>query len=242
MSVFARVGPLSVLVGALLLGGCQMSGLAGLDAAFAPRDFARRTEVQPASAAPVRQPIRAGAPKVYLIRGLAQTVSEGVDHLSVKLNALGYRTSVHAFGDWPAIVEQIAADQSASGGRQKAVIIGHSLGANSTIEAVNALAARGASAQLAVTFDPTRDLTVAGGAQHFVNFYQSNNGWGRRVQAAPGLEDLVDNVDLKAMEQLTHFTIDRDAQLHQRIITSIRQSVGAGDPALARNSRNRATR
>ncbi|QCI63553.1 hypothetical protein [Phreatobacter stygius] len=236
MGLFLRIGSLPVLLIGLALGGCQMSSLAGLDAAFAPRDFARRSEP------PARQPAQSSAPRIYLIRGLAQTVSEGVDHLAVKLNRLGYRASVHAFGDWRQIVEQIAADQSASGGRQKAVLVGHSLGANSTIEAANALAARGASAQLAVTFDPTQDLTVTGGAPHFINFYQSNNGWGRRVQAAPGLEDLVENVDLAAMAHLTHFTLDRDAQVHQRVISWIRRSVGEGDRNLARANRVRPER
>ncbi|MFX6027737.1 hypothetical protein ABTE84_20525, partial [Acinetobacter baumannii] len=78
MSLFARVGSLALLAVGLVLGGCQMSGLAGLDAAFAPRDFARRSEGLPARAAPARQPIQSSAPKIYLIRGLAQTVSEGV--------------------------------------------------------------------------------------------------------------------------------------------------------------------
>ena len=207
------------------LGGCQMASVSGADQApvSRARDFTLRTDATSAS----RTPAVAERTHVYLLRGLAQTVSEGVDHLSVKLTSLGYGTSVHAYDESSRIIEMIAAEARTSGGRSHAIVIGHSLGANSVVAVVNGLAARGLSADLAVTFDPTVDLVVAGGTRRFVNFYQSDNGWGRSINAGPGQAGRVENIDLKAMEHLTHFTIDRDAQVHDRVIVAIRDSVPA---------------
>ena len=230
MSIVSRIGRLPLLVGGLALGGCQMSGLAGLDAAFGTRDVVRRAE-------PQRQQMQALTPKIYLIRGIARPVSAGVDQLAAKLNERGYRTSIHTFDDWRAIVEEIAADQRASRGRQKAIVIGHSLGANATLSVVNALASRGLQVPLAVTFDPTVPLALTGGAGRLVNFYQSNNGWGRPIAAATGQERRLENIDLRAADNLTHFTIDQDDQIHQRIFAWIRQSAGPGNVRLAQTPR-----
>lgn len=217
-----------VLAGGLALGGCQAVEMSG------PAASATRQPV--ASAAPLpAEPGDRGVPRVYLIRGLAQTVSEGVDHLAARLRARGYRASVHAYGDWPAIAARIEADRSASGGRSRAVVVGHSLGANSTVHAVNALAARGVVVDLAVTFDPTTDLQVRGGVRRFINLYQSDNGWGRRVAAADGASGRVENVDLKGMAHLTHFTIDRDSMVHDRVMQAVRSSVG--EPPGSRRAR-----
>jgi hypothetical protein len=213
----------------LVLGGCQTAGVIGADRqqVSPARDFTLRTD-----AADVGRGRRAPSTEgthVYLMRGLAQTVSEGVDHLSVKLNALGYNTSVHPYDDHVRIIEMITAETRASGGRSHAIVIGHSLGANSVVAVVNGLATRGLSADLAVTFDPTVDIAVTGGTKRFVNFYQSDNGWGRRVAAAPGQSAPVENIDLKAMEHLTHFTIDRDPQVHERVILAIRDSMPSAE-------------
>lgn len=223
----SRIGLLPLLVGGLALGGCQ---LVGPDGPFALRDPVRRAE-------PQRQQMQALTPKVYLIRGIARPVSAGVDQLAAKLDRLGYRTSIHTFDDWRTVVEQIAADQQASRRRQKAIIIGHSLGANATLSVVNALAARGLEVPLAVTFDPTVPLVLTGGAGRLVNFYQSNNGWGRPIAAAAGQERRIENIDLRAAENLSHFTIDQDDAIHQRIAAWIRQSAGPGNVRLAQSPR-----
>ncbi len=191
-----------------------------------------------AAATPLEtDPVALSRPRVFLMRGLAQTVSEGVDHLSAKLIRAGYRASVHAYGDWPAIANQIVAERQAPGAFPGAVVIGHSLGANSVVALVNALAQRNIQVDLAVTFDPTVDLVVQGGVRRFLNFYQSDNGWGRAVGAGPRANP-VDNIDLKAMEHLTHFTIDRDAAVHERVMDAIRK-IPSRAPALLAPSAER---
>ena len=163
------------------------------------------------------------------MRGLARTVSEGVDHLSAKLTARGYRASVHGYDDWQQIANAILSDKRRSGGASRAVVVGHSLGANSVVALVNALAERNVEVDLAVTFDPTVDLQVNGGVRRFINFYQSDNGWGRVIRTTAAMQGRVENTDLRSMVHLTHFTIDRDAQVHQQVMTAIEQ-LSSRDP------------
>ncbi len=212
----ARLG---VVVVATMLAGCQAIEMIGPSSAV--------SRSLPAHASP-RQMVDATLPRVYLMRGLAQTVSEGVDHLSAKLRARGYAASVHAYGDWPQIANAILADQRRSGGTSRAVVVGHSLGANSVVALVNALAERNTEIDLAVTFDPTVDLQVVGGVRRFINFYQSDNGWGRMVRTSAAMAERVENSDLRAMVHLTHFNIDRDAQVHDQVIAAIAAIPPAG--------------
>lgn len=218
MRAYSLARPGVVLL-ATLVAGCQAIEMMGVSGAV-PRSL-------PANSAP-RQMVDTTLPRVYLMRGLAQTVSEGVDHLSAKLSARGYSASVHAYGDWPQIANAILADQRRSGGTSRAVVIGHSLGANSVVALVNALAARQTEIDLAVTFDPTVDLQLNGGVRRFINFYQSDNGWGRVVKASAAMADRIENSDLRSMTHLTHFTIDRDAQVHDRVMAAIGEIPPAG--------------
>lgn len=221
--------PASLIMGlmAVLLAGCQTVEMIGASGT-APRSL----PVQVASEGP-RDGIDLTLPRVYLMRGLARTVSEGVDHLSAKLTARGYRASVHGYDDWQQIANAILSDKRRTGGASRAVVIGHSLGANSVVALVNALAERNAEVELAVTFDPTVDLQVNGGVRRFINFYQSDNGWGRGVRVAPPMQGRVENTDLRSMVHLTHFTIDRDAQVHQQVMTAIEQ-IAPRDPVQRR--------
>lgn len=215
MVVLRRFG--GALVVLAVLTGCQTVEMAAPHAGAPQGQAPAAVAATPLDADPVAQ----ARPRVYLMRGLAQTVSEGVDHLSAKLTRAGYRNSVHAYGDWPAIANAIMAER-AGGGSAGAVVVGHSLGANSVVSLVNALAQRNVDIELAVTFDPTVDLVVEGGVRRFLNFYQSDNGWGRAIGVGARANP-VDNIDLKAMDHLTHFTLDRDASVHERVMEAIRQ-------------------
>lgn len=216
MGVLHRFG--GALVVLAVLAGCQAVEMA------APHGGGPRGQAPAMVAATAldADPVAQSRPRVFLMRGLAQTVSEGVDHLSAKLTRAGYRNSVHGYGDWPAIANAIMAERRAGGGSAGAVVVGHSLGANSVVALVNALAQSNVEIDLAVTFDPTVDLVVEGGVRRFLNFYQSDNGWGRAVGAGPRANP-VENIDLKAMEHLTHFTLDRDASVHERVMAAIRR-------------------
>lgn len=47
------------------------------------------------------------------------------------------------------------------------------------------------------------------------------------------MQGRVENTDLRSMVHLTHFTIDRDAQVHQQVMTAIEQ-IAPRDPVQRR--------
>lgn len=223
MSLSKRLGLVALALSGLILAGCQTTAGTGGDGGPVVQMARGDGEVQTAAR---RGGVQQMAPRIYLMRGLANVFSQGMDHLGDKLKARGYNATVHEYGAWPSIAAEILAAQRATGGRFQAVVVGHSLGANALAELTNAVGQNGGSLALAVAFDPTVPQQVTGGARRYVNLYQSNNGWGTVVAAAPGFRGRLENIDLGGRANLTHFNIDKDAALHAQVIAWVGQAVG----------------
>ena len=124
--------------------------------------------------------------KVYLLRGLLNIFSLGMDALSDKLNAMGITSEVFNHDSWPQVASRIIDDHKA--GKQGAVVlIGHSLGADVLFNLTERLERENIPVRLVVPFDPTSSYEVTKNVDHLLNFYQLN-GFGRRVGAPKGLQ------------------------------------------------------
>jgi alpha-beta hydrolase superfamily lysophospholipase len=163
---------------------------------------------------------------VYLLRGLANVFSLGMDDLTAKLNARGIKATVHPYTDWQTLA-RYAVEQSAQGGKQMApvIIIGHSLGADAAVYMANRVTELGAPVPLVVTFDPVTPTTASPKIGKVVNYYQAG-GSGKPVSGPR-----VSNIDLTNSGTLTHLNIDKSANLHQQVIAMI---VNTPRPAVAR--------
>ncbi|MBB3770686.1 hypothetical protein FHS55_001281 [Angulomicrobium tetraedrale] len=169
--------------------------------------------------AQARTPNAGKAPevRVYLLRGLANIFSFGMDDLATKLKARGIKASVHPYTDWQTL--STMAIEDATKGKRRAtpvIIIGHSLGADAAIYMGNKVAGAGVPVPLVVTFDPVSNVTSDGRITRVLNYYQTG-GAGKRV-AGPRVE----NVDL-AGKGLTHFNMEKASDLHQHVIALIEQ-------------------
>jgi hypothetical protein len=156
---------------------------------------------------------------VYLLRGWMNVFSTGMDDLSVKLNRLGIRATVHGHMEELSLAEAIAS-RYRSGLREDVVIIGHSLGANAAVQMAARLGDHNIPVALVITYDPTVVLSVSGNVVRLVNFYQSNNGFGALVAPGPDFHGILNNIDL-ADANLDHVSIDKSNQLHLRSIEYI---------------------
>src|SRR5580700_10317424 len=157
--------------------------------------------------------------RVDLFRGLGDIFSRGMDTLTDKLNRQGYSARVYSTNGWQAVAQRIAADYGR--GRQDIVVlIGHSLGANATIQLANALDRSNIPVDLIVNFDGTEPQRVPKNVEHLVNFYQ-NNGFGKRLSPGPGFTGELNNIDLTADANLSHTTIDKSPRLHAQVIAKI---------------------
>lgn len=166
---------------------------------------------------------------VYLLRGLANVFSLGMDDLAAKMNARGIPATVHEYGQWQQLADAAAAESRATG-NAPIVIVGHSLGADAAIEMAERLTALGVPPKLVVTFDPVGVTQVGPSLGYFVNYYQSNNGYGKRLTAARGFRGNIVNRNLDAIGSIDHFNIEKSPRLHEEVITQVRSITNKPKP------------
>jgi hypothetical protein len=179
------------------------------------------------SAAVTAAPSETGRPYVYLLRGLLNVFSLGMDDLAAKLQRRGIAANVYEYGQWESLCQDAAARWHSS--RTQIVVVGHSLGGDAVIYMANRLGQMGIPVALVVAFDPVHPVPLTGGTTaRFVNLYQSNNGWGAAVPRGAGFHGELSNVDLRTRGDISHTSIDKSARLHEIVISRV---LGLGRPA-----------
>jgi alpha-beta hydrolase superfamily lysophospholipase len=180
--------------------------------AFAERGHASET-LQLAQA-----PERTG--HVYLLRGLMNVFSLGMDSLGQKLRAQGVPASVHHHSAWSRLAGTIK-DRHGDARRHPVIIVGHSLGADAAVRLAERLAETQVPVALLVTFDPVNHLKAPPNVQRFVNFYLSGGGWGHPVERAEGFRGNLVNRDLRGQADVSHTSIDKRDELHDEIVREV---------------------
>lgn len=173
------------------------------------------------------QPVQAQTTgRVYLMRGLANVFSLGMDTMADKLRARGVNATVYEYGQW----QQLASDAvawSRANRRAPVVIVGHSLGADAAIQMAQAMTAMGLAPKLVVTFDPVGVQQIGRSGGRFINYYQSNNGFGKRLTTLPGFAGTLSNRNLDNLPAIDHFNIEKadviQAEAIKEIITALRR-------------------
>jgi len=108
------------------------------------------------------------------------------------------------------------------------VIIGHSLGADSSIDMANYLGANGVPVRLVVTFDGVHDgHAVGGGIAEVINYYKSD-GVGKTIAAGPGFTGQLTNVDVSDRKGIDHLNIEKSPALQAEVLAKV-QAVFAGN-------------
>lgn len=198
--------------------------LAGSLCGLAAPAFAERAATAPATAQE-RQPAR-----VYLIRGLFEVFSLGMDRLGSHLRRDGHAARVYGVASAEALTAEIIARRRVAPG-ETVVLIGHSLGADAAIRIANRVQAAGAApVSLVVTFDPTSRQELRGGARRVVNLFQSNNGWAVPVNRGPAFAGQLENQDLRDMAGITHLNIEKSGALHRRVQAWVAEAAAADRP------------
>ena len=102
---------------------------------------------------------------VYLLRGLMNIFSLGMDTLAEKIQRHGIYATIHNYAEWQTLADQAAAAYHA-GKEGPIIIVGHSLGADAVMEMSVYLGRKGVPVALAVPFDargrmPRRVMSAA---------------------------------------------------------------------------------
>jgi antitoxin (DNA-binding transcriptional repressor) of toxin-antitoxin stability system len=160
---------------------------------------------------------------VYLLRGLLNIFSLGMDTLADELNRRGVYATVDNHADWESLANSAAANYKA-GKEGPIIIIGHSLGADAAMEMANYLGARGVPVALVVPFDGTQSFSAGPGVGRVLNLTQRDYAYMRR---GPGFSGSLVNVDVSSDPNIDHLTIDKSPRLHARVISEVLSIVGS---------------
>lgn len=159
--------------------------------------------------------------QIYLMRGLANVFSRGMDEIGARLQQNGFRPVVANWRAGPHSAQQIA-NTYLRGQRAPIILIGHSLGANAVVEMGHSLARQKVPIAYMVTLDATQQLVVPGNVREFVNFFQ-NNGFGRPIARPSYFRGTMINIDLSDRQYIRHKNIDQRELIQDIIIGKIWQ-------------------
>ncbi|MGJ5181601.1 hypothetical protein ACQR16_32205 [Bradyrhizobium oligotrophicum] len=174
----------------------------------------------------------AGTTHVYLLRGVLNIFSLGLDDIAAKLDSQGIPNTVANFVSWSSLADEAAAAYRA--GRVKTIIlVGHSSGATALPDMINKLGQLGVPVKLAIGLDSVfKTKLVGGNAERYINFYIAS-GAGEPVRRADGFRGKLENVDVQSVPGVGHVTIEKNQVMQQKVIGAIDAVVfgGKGRPA-----------
>jgi hypothetical protein len=169
---------------------------------------------------------------VYLLRGLLNIFSLGMDTLAEELKGRGVDATVHGYGDWQTLADQAAADYKA-GKEAPIILIGHSLGADSVMEMAAYLGRKGVPVALVVPFDGTKSFAASANVARVLNL--THSGTINYMRGGPGFHGTLANIDVSSDPDIDHINIDKSSRLHERVVAEVLAVVGNHKSAPAKN-------
>jgi hypothetical protein len=172
---------------------------------------------------------------VYLMRGVLNIFSLGMDQIAYRLEQQGIHASVHNHILWSSVANDAAAAYK-SGKVKTIILVGHSSGATCLPDIVASLSAQGVPVKLAIGLDSVFHTSLTGKVGRYINFYIAN-GVGTRVEKTKNFSGTLDNVDVERVPGVSHVSIDKNELIQQKVIAAIDAAVASGpgvEPAAAK--------
>jgi hypothetical protein len=163
---------------------------------------------------------------VYLMRGVLNIFSLGMDQMAYRLQAQGINASVHNHMLWSSVAADAAAAYK-SGKIKTIILVGHSSGATCLPDIVASLSAQGVPVKLAIGLDSVFRTSLTGKVGRYINFYIAN-GAGTRVEKTKNFSGELDNVDVERVPGISHVSIDKNELIQQKVIAAIDAAVASG--------------
>lgn len=167
----------------------------------------------------------AASTHVYLLRGVLNIFSLGLDDLAAKLERQGMTVTVANYLSWSSLANEAAAEYR-SGRTKTIVLVGHSSGATALPDMVARLDQLGAPVKLAIGLDSVFRTSLSGRVGRYINFYVAN-GNGEPVAKTDQLKGKLENVDVGKIG-MGHLSIDKSEIMHRKVIAAINSAVLAG--------------
>ena len=170
-----------------------------------------RAVTQPASGASTAH--------VYLLRGVLNIFSLGLDDIAIKLKAQGIPVTVANFASWSSLAEEAAAGYK-SGRIKTIILVGHSSGATALPDMVARLDQLGAPVKLAIGLDSVFRTKLSGRVGRYVNFYIAN-GNGEPVAKTAQFQGKLENINVQNVPGVGHMSIEKNQIMQQKVISEI---------------------
>ena len=165
---------------------------------------------------------------VYLLRGVLNIFSLGLDDIAAKLQAQGIPVTVVNYLSWSSLADEAAAEYR-SGRVRTIVLVGHSSGATVLPDMVARLDQLGAPVKLAIGLDSVFRTSLSGRVGRYINFYIAN-GAGEPVARTRELQGTLENVNVQNVPGVGHITIDKNEIIQRRVISAIDDVAFGGRP------------
>jgi pimeloyl-ACP methyl ester carboxylesterase len=217
-SLLLRASALSTFAVAACLAGCTATGTSTSSAGSGRTVDQVRVAQQVDIARQQRQAARRSG-EVYLMRGLMDIFSRGIDVMAVQMRRQGLYAVDASYSDWKKLADDVIARDKKDEVSYPIVIIGHSLGANDATRMANYLGENGVKVAYVVAFDPTEPGYVGKNVGTVVNYYLPNDN--NKVYKASGFRGSIANVDMSDNPDITHTTIEKNAKLQAKVISSV---------------------
>ncbi len=187
-------------------------------------------QVLPVEAGTANTTAPASGAHVYLLRGVLNIFSLGLDDIAAKLERQGVPATVANFVRWSSLADEAAADYR-SGKVKTIILVGHSSGATALPDMVAKLNQLGVPVKLAIGLDSVFRTKLAGHAERYINFYVAS-GPGEPVTRTGDFRGTLENVDVQRVPGVGHLSIDKNQIMQQKVIGAIDAAV-FGRPATA---------
>jgi hypothetical protein len=171
----------------------------------------------------------AAATHVYLLRGVLNIFSLGLDDIATKLQQQGFNVTIANYLSWSSLADEAAAEYR-SGRTRNIVLVGHSSGATALPDMVARLDRIGAPVKLAIGLDSVFRTSLTGRVGRYINFYVAN-GNGEPVAKTKQFHGELDNIDVGKIG-MGHLTIDKSEIMQRKVISAI-DAVAFSRPAPA---------
>src|SRR5215470_8969270 len=179
----------------------------------------------------------ASHPHVYLMRGLLNIFSLGMDQLAAQIERSGIDASVYNHTVEESVVGAIV-QKYRTGDHGPYILVGHSLGADAVMLMAQQLSAQSVSVALVLSFDGTASYAAPANVSCVVNLTQRKYAY---MQAGAGFHGRLSNVDVSSDTTIDHVTIDKSPRLQAMALKEIVQAAhgqscrpGTNVPTIAR--------
>jgi len=166
-------------------------------------------------------------PQVFLLKGLADVFSSGLDKLADRLRARGVVGQVASHASWDTLADAAIARYRA-GQRGAIIVAGHSLGADAAIDFARRLYDAKVPVALVMTFGPLQFRPVMGNVARAVNYYQANSAWHGQILRGKDFRGSLANVQLDNAPDVNHFNIEKVDRIQIEAVNRIVAAIGGG--------------